>query len=199
VIGTVDDHGRAVYLDVALLAADLGSAGRYNMVLSSDETPTLRTSVPVSTQTMEQLAKEGEEGRASFVLIFGAIAAIVAAVAALAVVSTMSVNLYERRHEFAAVQAIGARRRTIRGLIARELLPLGVVGIGLGLGAGFLGTKGIIGSFEASNAVDIGTVFATGSLPVIVSGTLVGLLLLATLVARGAGRRPIAPTLRGAA
>jgi putative ABC transport system permease protein len=199
VIGTVDDHGRAVYLDVALLAADLGSAGRYNMVLSSASIPTLRTSVPVSTQTMEQLAKEGEDGRASFVLIFGAIAAIVAAVAALAVVSTMSVNLFERRHEFAAVQAIGARRRTIRGLIARELLPLGVVGIGLGLGAGFLGTKGIIGSFEASNAVDIGTVFATGSLPAIVSGTLLGLLLLATLVARGAGRRPIAPTLRGAA
>ena len=97
------------------------------------------------------------------------------------------------------MQAIGARRRTIRGLIARELLPLGVVGIGLGFGAGFLGTKGIIGSFEASNAVDIGTVFATDSLPAIVSGTLLGLLLLATLVAQGAGRRPIAPTLRGAA
>ena len=197
VVGTVDDHGRAVYLDVAVLAADLGVPGRFNLVLSADEAPTLRTSVPVSTQTMKQLAQQGEDGRASFVLIFGAIAAIVAAVAALAVVSTMSVNLYERRHEFAAVQAIGARRRTVRGLIARELLPLGVAGIGLGLGAGYLGTKGIIGSFEASNSVDIGTVFATGSLPAIVSGTLLGLLVLATMVARSAGRRPIAPTLRG--
>jgi len=197
VVGTVDDHGRAVYLDVAVLAADLGVPGRYNMVLSADETPTLRTSVPVSTQTMEQLAQQGEDDRASFVLIFGAIAAIVAAVAALAVVSTMSVNLYERRHEFAAVQAIGARRRTVRGLIARELFPLGLVGIGLGLGAGYLGTKGIIGSFEASNSVDIGTVFATSSLPAIVSGTLLGLLVLATMAARSAGRRPIAPTLRG--
>ncbi len=198
VVGTIDDHGRAVYLDAAVLAADLGSPAHYNLVLSTNESPTLRTSVPVATQTAKELAKQGEDARASFVLIFGAIAAIVAAVAALAVVSTMSVNLYERRHEFAAVQAIGARRRTIRGLIARELIPLGCVGIGLGLGAGYLGTKGIIGSFEASNSIDIGTVFATRSLPAIVSGTLIGLLVLAAMVARGAGRRPIAPTLRGA-
>ncbi len=198
VIGTVDDHGRAVYVDVAVLAADLGSPGHYNLVLSAEATPTLRTSLPVATQTAAELAQRGEDGRASFVVIFAAIAAIVAAVAALAVVSTMSVNLYERRHEFAAVQAIGGRRRTIRGLIARELLPLGLAGIGVGLGAGYLGTKAIISSFEASNLIDIGTVFATGSLPAIISATLAGLLALAALVARSASRRPIASTLRGA-
>jgi putative ABC transport system permease protein len=198
VVGTVNDFGRALYVDVEDLAADLGSPDRFNLVMSAVEAPTLLSDAPTSTQTMAQLAKEGEDGRASFVLIFGAIAAIVTAVAALAVVSTMSVNLYERRHEFAAVQAIGGARRTVRGLIARELLPLGVLGIGVGLGAGYLGTRGIIGSFEASNSIDIGTVFATRSLPAIISATLIGVLLLAAAVARGASRRPIAPTLRGA-
>ncbi len=198
VVGTVDDHGRAVYLDGAVLGAALGSPGGYNLVLSGDEMPTLHTSVPFATQTMGQLAQQGEDARASFVLIFASIAAIVAAVAALAVVSTMSVNLYERRHEFAAVQAIGGRRRIVRGLIARELLPLGAVGIAVGLLAGYFGTRGIIGSFEASNSIDIGTVFAVRSLPAIVAGTLIGLMGLAAVVARGAGRRPIAPTLRGA-
>ena len=198
VVGTVDDFGRAIYLDADDLSADLGTPGRFNLVMSAVESPTLLTKAPASTQTMAQMAKEGEDGRASFVLIFGAIAAIVAAVAALAVISTMSVNLYERRHEFAAVQAVGARRRTVRGLIVRELVPLGTLGLGLGLGAGYLGTKGIISSFEASNSIDIGTVFATRSLPAIVSSTLLGLLILATVVARGASRRPIAATLRSA-
>jgi putative ABC transport system permease protein len=198
VVGTVNDFGRAVYVDAADLSADLGAPGRYNLVMSAAASPTLNSAVLTSTQTKAELAKEGEDARASFVLIFGVIAAIVAAVAALAVTSTMSVNLYERRHEFAAVQAIGASRRTVRGLIARELIPLGAIGIALGLGAGYLGTKGIIGSFEASNSIDIGTVLAVRSLPAIVVATLAGLLLLAAVVARGSSRRAIAPTLRGA-
>ncbi len=59
--------------------------------------------------------------------------------------------------------------------------------------------RGIIASFEASNAIDIGVVDAVGAIPVIVVATAVSLVLLAAAVVRGAARRPVAVTLRGAA
>ena len=131
--------------------------------------------------------------------IFGAIGVIVAGVAALAVLSSMTVSLFERRHELAAMQALGARRRRLRGLLIRELVPLGAAGLVGGLALGALGTRGIIGSFEASNAVDIGVVDATGWIPLIAAGTFAALILLALVTVRSAGRRPVAVTLRGAA
>ena len=132
-------------------------------------------------------------------LIFGAIGLIVAGVAALAVMSSMTVSLYERRHELAALQAIGARRRRLRGLVVRELVPIATLGIVGGLALGALGNRGIIASFESSNAIDIGVVDAFGSIPAIVIGTLVALIALSTLIVRSATRRPITVTLRGAA
>ena len=112
-------------------------------------------------------------------LIFGAIGIIVAGVAALAVMSSMTVSLFERRHELAALQAIGARRRRLRGLVLRELLPIATVGVLGGLALGALGTRGIIASFESSNAIDIGVVDATGSIPAIVGGSMIVLVMLA--------------------
>ncbi len=111
----------------------------------------------------------------------------------------MSVSLYERRHELATMQAMGARRRRLRSLLVRELVVVGAIGVAAGLALGALGTRGIIASFEASNAIDIGVVDAVGAIPVIVVVTAVSLVLLAAAVVRGAARRPVAVTLRGAA
>jgi putative ABC transport system permease protein len=97
------------------------------------------------------------------------------------------------------MQALGARRRRLRGLLIRELLPLGAAGLVGGLALGALGTRGIIGSFEASNAVDIGVVDAIGWIPLIAAGTFAVLILLALVTVRSAARRPVAVTLRGAA
>ncbi|MFP5488192.1 MAG: ABC transporter permease, partial [Acidimicrobiia bacterium] len=199
VVGTVEDFGRGLYLDREVVAADLGAPGMANVVWAASPTPSLDLLVAVEVETAAQLAADSSAGRDAIVLIFGAIGVIVAGVAALAVLSTMTVNLFERRHELAALQAIGASRRRIRGLLARELLPVGVVGIGLGLGLGALGTRGIIGSFEASNAVDIGVVDAVGAVPFVATGTVAALLLVSAWVARSTARRPIAVTLRGAA
>jgi putative ABC transport system permease protein len=161
--------------------------------------PTLGLPVSTDVVTADELAAESRAGRDAIVTIFGAIGVVVAGVAALAVVSSMTVSLYERRHELATLQAIGARRRRLRGLLVRELVPIGFVGIAGGVALGSLGTRGIIGSFETSNAVDIGVVDATGALPFIVVATLAVLMMLAALVTRSVGRRPVAVTLRGAA
>lgn len=199
VVGTAADAGRAAYVDRDVLATDLGVPGGANVIWSSDPAPSLELPVAVTVTTAEEMAADSRAGRDAIVMVFGAIGVIVAGVAALAVISSMTVSLYERRHELAALQAIGARRRRLRGLLVRELVPVGLLGVAGGLALGALGTRGIIGSFEASNAVDIGVVDATGAIPFIVAGTLAVLVLLATAVARSVGRRSLAVTLRGAA
>ena len=184
--------------DGSELSVELGSPGMANVLLADRPESGIRLAIATSTETAADIAAADNAARNAIVGIFGAIGVIVAGVAALAVISSMTVSLYERRHEFAALQALGARRRRLRGLLVRELLPVGLTGLVLGLGVGALGTRGIIGSFEASNAVDIGVVDAMGWIPFIAAGTLVALVLLAVVVVRSAGRRPVAVTLRGA-
>lgn len=198
-VGTVDDAAVAAYVDRADLADDLGAPGMANVVWSHSTMAPVVARVPMRVDTAASLAEDDEAGRDAILLIFGAIGAIVTGVAGLAVMSSMTVNLFERRHEFAAMQALGARRRRLRRLLATELVPVGVLGIVLGLGLGALGARGIIASFEASNSIDIGTTLSFGAVPFIVAGTMVALVGLATLVVRSAARRPIAVTLRGAA
>jgi putative ABC transport system permease protein len=201
VVGLADDSARAIYLDRTDLAADAGATGMANVVWAGSPSPSLGSglTVEVDATTHAELVADAAAGRDAIVVIFGAIGVIVAGVAALAVVSSMMISLYERRHEFAALQAIGARRRRLRGLLFRELVPLGLVGLVAGLALGMLATRAIIASFEASNAVDIGTSMAFGSIPIIAASTFAVLALMAAGVVRGASRRPVAVTLRGAA
>lgn len=200
VVGMSDDAARAAYIDRDVLAADLGAAGRANTIWMSAgaETPSV-AGVALATTTREALAADDAAGRDAIVVIFGAIGVIVAGVASLAVLSSASVSLYERRHELAALQAVGAGRRRLRGLVVREMLPITASGVLVGLALGALGSRAIIASFEASNAVDIGVVDAVGAIPAIVTGTFAVLLLLALAIVRMSTRRPIAVTLRGAA
>ncbi len=199
VAGRSDDFARAVYVDRDVLAADLGTPGHTNVVWSDQAAPNVEFDTAVRTTTAVGLAADDEAGRDAIVLIFGAIGVIVAGVASLAVMSSMMVSLFERRHELAALQAIGARRRRLRGLVMRELLPIATVGVLGGLALGALGTRGIIASFESSNAIDIGVVDAIGSIPAIVGGSVVVLVGLALVIVRSATRRPVTVTLRGAA
>lgn len=198
-VGTVDDAAVAAYVDRADIADDLGAPGMANVVWSHSTLAPVPADVPMQIETAADLSEEDRAGRDAILLIFGAIGAIVTGVAGLAVMSSMTVNLFERRHEFAAMQALGARRRRLRRLLATELVPVGIVGVGLGLGLGALAARGIIASFEASNSIDIGTTLSFGAIPFIVAGTLVALVGLAAAVVRSAARRPIAVTLRGAA
>lgn len=198
VIGLVDDHARAIYADVEMVGRDLGSPGMVNVVWSDRPTPELDLGVTVTEVTAADQAAQDGAGRRAIVVIFSALGAIVVGVAMLAVASTMAVNVYERRHELAALQAIGARRRELRGLVARELLPLSGLGLGIGLAGGWLASGALNRSFEASNAVDIPQVFPASAVPMIAVTMLVGVLLLARVAVRGAVRRPVAVILRGA-
>ena len=199
IVGLANDYNRTLYTDRAQLAADVGAPGMANLVWSTNESTLIDLPGAVELSSRAEIAQADGEGRDAIVVIFGAIGVIVAGVAALAVMSSMIVSLFERRHELATLQALGARRRRLRALLVRELVPLGVAGLVVGLPLGALGARAIIGSFESSNAVDIGVVDATGAVPYIVAATLVALVGLGMLVVRSAARRPVAVTLRGAA
>lgn len=201
--GLHPNRGREIYVDIDELAADLGSPGLVNRVYSIDsggapEAPDFDLGGVVEVTYFDALT-EDDTGRNAILAIFGAIGLVVVSVAGLAVASGLAVSLYERRHEFAALQAIGGRRRDVFRLVMAELGALLVGGLAIGLVGGYLGGRAIARSFEVSNAVEIGFIFARGVIPVVVAVVTIGAMLLALTMVRTATRRPVALTLRGSA
>ena len=140
--------GREIIVNRADLAADLDAVGFGNRMWAVDEAtgaePQLGVAgaVPLRVTTIEQLYAEDLAARQVILALFTAIGLIVVAVATLSVASTMAVQLYERRHEIATMQAIGSTRAVLRRLVTTELAPLVAVGLGVGTIAGWLGARG---------------------------------------------------------
>ncbi len=63
----------------------------------------------------------------------------------LGIINTLLTTVVERQREFATFRAIGGSRRQVRGLVVRESLCLGFLGLGLGLLAGILLATLLIG------------------------------------------------------
>ncbi len=197
VVGLHPDRDRTVFIDVDELADDMNLPGMGNVVMSLDDEPPAFLSGPID---VERLAEDDDDnGTAAILLIFTAIGAVVVSVAGLAVASGLAVSVYERRHEFAALQAIGGRRRHVFRVVVAELIPIAAGGIALGLVAGYLGAAAIMESFEAANAVEIGFTFASGAIPAAGAVVVAGALLIGGLMVRRVTSRPVAVVLRGAA
>jgi putative ABC transport system permease protein len=139
-----------------------------------------------------------DSGRSALLLIVGAIGLVVATVTGLAVASSLAVNVYERRHEFAAVRAIGGRSRAVMRIVSAELLPLAALGVLAGVALGYLGAWAIMDSFERADAVEIGFTFADGALPAVAVTVVLGCLLIGALTVRRVSRHSVAATLRSA-
>ena len=198
VTGLHPDPLRSVFVGVETLSTELGASGRRNVIYSLDH----ETSVELAglTEVVHYDAvSEDETARRAIMLIFGAIGFVVVAVTGLAIASGLAVNVYERRHEFAALEAIGGRRRDIYRVVSAELAPLAMLGIGLGLAFGYIGSWAIVDSFEASDAVEINLAFATGAIPAVVAVVVLGSLAIAGLMVRRVTSQPVAETLRTAA
>jgi putative ABC transport system permease protein len=190
-------RGRTLFVDVAELADDLGQPGRANVVLSSTDAPSLHLGALTTTTLLTDLTAD-DSGRAAILLIFGAIGVIVVSVAGLAVASGVAVNVFERRHELAAIRAIGGRSRDVMRIVSAELLPLAAAGLGVGVVAGYLGSGAIMRSFESADAVEIGLVFASSAIPIAAAVVVAGCLVISSLVVRRIGRTSLAETLRTA-
>ena len=198
VVGLHPLRGRTLFFDVDRLAADLGQPGRANVVYSAVDEPAIDLGA-LSTTTLLADDTADDSGRSAILLIFGAIGVIVVSVAGLAVASGVAVNVFERRHEFAAIRAIGGRSRDVMRVVSAELLPLAAAGIAAGVVSGYLGSDAIVTSFENADAVEIGLVFASAAIPVAAGVVLAGCFVISALMVRRIGRRSLAETLRSAA
>jgi putative ABC transport system permease protein len=201
VVGLHPSRSRDLYLPRQVLADDLGSPGRANGFWSTRpaDQVDIEPTGAVDVATVEGAWAEEVAGRDLIIDIFWAIGAVVIGVSLLGVSSSLAVNIYERRHEMAALVALGGRKGHLRLLLLSELVPLARIGTALGTFAGWHCARFIIGFFESSNAVEIGTQLAVGAIPVAALGALAAVTLIAVLAARRAARRPLAATLRGAA
>jgi putative ABC transport system permease protein len=185
-------------LDVDTLAADLGQPGSANVVLSASSARNVTLAGGLATTTSFDDYASDDGGRSAILLIFGAIGLVVVAVAGLAVASSLAVNVYERRHEFAAIRAIGGRSRAVLRVVSAELLPLAALGVVAGVSLGYLGARAIMDSFERADAVEIGFAFAGGAVPAVALTVVVGCLLIGALTVRRVSRQSVAATLRSA-
>lgn len=198
VVGLHRSRARDVYVPLDVLAADMGAPTTANTLYASGvELPDM--DIAVDTTTVQDMSAEDAAARDAIVAIFGVIGLIVAGVAALGVMSLMAVSMHERRHEVAAMAAIGARRGDVRRVLLLELVPLALLGAALGVAGGWFGAQGIIAAFEASSAVEIGTTFASVAVMPAVVGALTIVSLVAVWAARQATSRPPAAMLRAAA
>jgi putative ABC transport system permease protein len=197
VVGLHPLRGRTLFFDVERLAADLGQPGRANVVYSTSDQPTVAVGT-LTTTTLLADRMADDSGRSAILLIFGAIGVIVVSVAGLAVASGVAVNVFERRHEFAAIRAIGGRSRDVMRVVSAELLPLAAAGIAAGVIAGYLGSDAIMASFENADAVEIGLVFASAAVPAAAGVVLAGCVVISALMVRRIDRRSLAETLRSA-
>ncbi len=199
--------GREVVVNRADLAADLGVSGAGNRLWAVDPPagaatgkPQLgtATSVPLTATTIEELRADDIAARRVILALFSAVGAIVMAVATLSVASTMAVQLYERRHEIAAMQAIGSTRAVLRRLVTLELVPLTATGLVVGTVAGWLGARAVIESFAEANAVDLATTLAWWTVPAAAAGALLLAVVIGAIVIRSVAGRSPAVVLRGA-
>ena len=197
VVGFHPLRGRTLFFDVERLAADLGGPGRSNVVYSTGDGPAVDVGTLTTTAVLTDRTAD-DSGRSAILLIFGAIGVIVVSVAGLAVASGVAVNVFERRHEFATIRAIGGRSRDVMRVVSAELLPLAVAGIAAGVVAGYLGSDAIMASFEQADAVEIGLVFASAAIPAAAGVVLVGCVAISALMVRRIDRRSLAETLRSA-
>ncbi|MEM9607383.1 MAG: FtsX-like permease family protein [Actinomycetota bacterium] len=172
--------------------AESGVDPRAILVEAGDDTVVLVDAV-------DRLYAEDVAARALIADIFLVIGSVVAVVSLLGVSAAVAVDVHERRHELAALLAIGARRRDVTRLLLAELLPVAALAAAVGAVGGWLGSVGIIGFFESANAVEIGAELAIVAIPLTALAAVGAVTLIAVTGARRAASTPVAVTLRAAA
>ncbi len=162
VVGIHRAKAVAVFAPVDVLAEDLGQPARANVVYTSGSSGEADTLVPpgsvVDTSTRSDANAEDRAARQAITAIFGVIGLIVVGVASIGLAATVAIGVHERRHEAAAMRSMGATRTMLRRILLLELVPLAAAGWLLGIVAGRVGARAIIGVFEQSSSIEIGTV-----------------------------------------
>ena len=107
-------------------------------------------------------------------LALGAIAAISLTVAGIGIMNVMLVAVAERSAEIGLLRAVGASRRQVRACFLVEAAMLAAAGGALGLAAGWLGTRVLVGIWPALPAAPPAWAVASAAALSLAVGTLFG-------------------------
>jgi len=165
-----------------------GSAGEVNGIIRQLEQAIPSADVRPVRQIMEGEARVLGKTRATLL----AAAALIILTAALCVLSTLMGWVFDRRHDFAIMKALGASGRLLNGFFAAEAAALGAIGALLGFVAG-IGIAAWIGRVNFHAAVTP----RFSLLPVVLVGSMAVTLLSAILPISLLGRLQPAVILRG--
>ena len=165
-----------------------GSAGEVNGIIQQLEQAIPSADVRPVRQIMEGEARVLGKTRATLL----AAAALIILTAALCVLSTLMGWVFDRRHDFAIMKALGASGRLLNGFFAAEAAALGAIGALLGFVAG-IGIAAWIGRVNFHAAVTP----RFSLLPVVLVGSMAVTLLSAILPISLLGRLQPAVILRG--
>ncbi len=136
----------------------------------------LNTELPLAgAQSLEDIVHRSM-ARTTFTMTLLGIAAIVAlCLGMIGVYATLSYVITQRKHEFGVRIALGAQRHEIRGLVVKQAILLGLLGVLGGLGAAFASTR-LLGQLIHGVSATDGATFTAVSVALLFTVALAALL-----------------------
>jgi putative ABC transport system permease protein len=123
-------------------------------------------------KSMDQMLNESMGGDRFGAVLFGTFAGVALILAAFGIYGVMSFAVAQRTHEIGLRMALGAAPSQVLGLILREGMTLGAIGLGIG----FLGAWGV-------GRLMTGLVYGTGSFDLPAFSAVAAVLMLSALLA----------------